>query len=154
MMRWLSLLAATGVWSCAGTLGAESVRHAGRPLWVSSDIRHEGPSPTQGIVEITGPSGPIHETCKACKGTSPAYRALAPGEQLRVHADLWCFGWFLESGVYTARAIYSPKLAAGTFFVYEPEGRGGPPPPPEGVDLLTEDVVSDAVQFRVRALAP
>jgi hypothetical protein len=65
-----------------------------------------------------------------------------------------CFGSFFEPGVYTARAVYSPTLAAKTYFVYGPEGRGGPPPPPEGVDLLTEDVISEPVQFRVRALTP
>jgi hypothetical protein len=73
---------------------------------------------------------------------------------MRVHSQLRCFGWFFEPGVYTARAIYSPTLATRTYSVYGLEVGAGPPPPPEGVDLLTEDVISDPVQFRVRALTP
>ncbi len=84
----------------------------------------------------------------ACRGTSPPYVVLQPGEQLRTEADLWCFGRLFEPGVYTITATYSPSLATRTYFTYQvPEG---PPAPPEGVDALTEDVVSEPVHFRLR----
>jgi hypothetical protein len=123
-----------------------------RPLWVTSRIDYEGPSPRQGRVELSGPSGPLHPVCKACMGSSPSYRVLRPGEQLRMEASLACFGQLFETGVYTIRATYSPSLAAETYHFglnYPGPLPTAAPPPPDGVDVLTEDVVSEPVHFRI-----
>lgn len=123
-----------------------------RPLWVAARISYEGPSPTQGRVELSGPSGAIHPACMACKGSSPAYLVLHPGEQLRTEADLWCFGRLVEPGIYTIKAVYRPSLAAQTYLSWD--GSRTPPTAPDGVDLLTEDIASEPVRFRLRAPPP
>jgi len=123
-----------------------------RSLWVTSGIAYEGPSPTQGRVELSGPSGALHRACMACGGHSPPYLVLHPGEQLRMKADLRCFGQLFEPGVYTITIVYSPSLAMRTYF--NGHFTEGPPAPPEGVDLLTEDIASEPVHFRLRAPPP
>jgi hypothetical protein len=122
------------------------------PLWVPSYISYERPSPVQGWVELSGPSGPLSMACLACGGRTPPYRVLYPGEQLRMKEDLWCFGPLFEPGLYTITAAYSPSLVARTYF--NGHSRDRPPAPPRGVDILTEDVVSEAVHFQVRAPPP
>jgi hypothetical protein len=69
-----------------------------------------------------------------------------------MEANLSCFGPLFEPGVYAITVVYSPALATRSYFtgdLYE-----GPPAPPEGVDPLTEDVVSEPVHFQLRAPPP